>query len=279
MELKTLEDALNYLYSLDKIIMPPQFTYFNHCTSFQAEALQRNMVLKKSWTQIPIDGFVVRKEMSFTERNQRIETALGYGGKERASTTYGVPRGAKAFIIRVIMPKKDLRKEDQDKLGFDEEYIRVLKQEYMGLGDMRHPKLRNGEHILMFASSTVDEVSGETIDILYGIREQDIIRYANTVREVLSVQDTFLECDIPTPKKVSGQAYYEWDHNYRFNRETYYIPRDKTFDRYIRKGVLGPSGEVVLYQVSPFEQEYLDGLKESYTNSVVEPVASTTHHK
>ena len=129
MELKTLEDALNYLYSLDKIIMPPQFTYFNHCTSFQAEALQRNMVLKKSWTQIPIDGFVVRKEMSFTERNQRIETALGYGGKERASTTYGVPRGAKAFIIRVIMPKKDLRKEDQDKLGFDEEYIRVLKQE------------------------------------------------------------------------------------------------------------------------------------------------------
>ena len=279
MEFKTVEEALKYLCDLDKIIMPPQFTYFNHCTSFQAEALQRNMVLKKSWTQMPIDGFVVRREMSFKERNQRIEEALEYGGKERASTTYGVPIGSKPFIIRVIMPKNNLSKEEQDKLGFDEEYVRLLKQEYMGLGDMRHPKLRSGEHILMFASSTVDEVSGEKIDILYGIREQDIIRYANTVREVLSIQDTFLEIDIPTPKKVRNEAYYEWDHNYRFNRETYYIPRDKTFDRYIRKGVLGPSGEVVLYQVSPFEQEYLDELKESYTNSVVEPVASTTHHK
>ena len=259
--------------------MPPQFTYFNHCTSFQAEALQKNKLVQKSWTQMPIDGFVIKREMSFTERNQRIEEALGYGGKEKASIKYAMPNGAKAFIIRVIMPKKNLSPEDKAKIGIDEIYNRTLQQEYMGLGDARHPKLRHGEHILMFASSTFDEVSGQKIDILYGIRSQDIIRYANAVKEVLSIQKKYDECVIPTPVRVPGNAYYEWEHNYKFNRETYSIPRSKNFNRYIRKSVLGPSGEVVLYQVSEFEQEYLNELKKNYTNSESDCTYTTNHYK
>ena len=279
MSFNSSDEALKYLQQLDAIIMPPQFTYFNHCTSFQAEALQKNSLFKKSWTQMPIDGFIINREMSFKERNARIDEALGYGSRERASLSYTLPKGAKRFMIRVIMPKRNLSIEDQEKLQIDSEYSRLLQQEYMGLGDGRHPKLRSKEHILMFASSTVDEVSGETIDILYGVREQDIIRYAESVRESLKVQSSYGECIIPTPTQVEGQAYYEWDHNYQFDRETYSIPRDKNFNRYIRKGVLGPSGEIVLYQVSEFEQEYLNELKKIYTNSE-DPVVSTgTYHK
>lgn len=279
MRFKTVEEALQYLQELDTIIMPPQFTYFNHCTSFQAEALQRNVLLKKSWTQIPLDGFFIKREMSFTERIERINEALGYGGKEHASLNYAMPNGSKAFIIRIIMPKRHLTPEDKAKLNIDENYNRLLQQEYMGLGDMRHPKLRNQEHILMFASSTIDEVSGKQIDILYGIREQDVIRYANAVKEALSIQPTYDECVIPTPKPVLGHAYYEWDHDYKFNHETYSIPRDKTFSRYVRKGIVGPSGEIVLYQLSDFEQEYLNELKENYTNSEDVSMYSSSTHK
>ena len=279
MEFKTVTEALQYLQSIDQIIMPPQFTYFNHCTSFQAEALQKNKLFQKSWTQIPIDGFVIKKEMSFTERNQRIDEALGYGGKEKAGIQYAMPNGAKAFIIRVIMPKKNLSPEDKEKIGIDEVYNRTLQQEYMGLGDGRHPKLRHGEHILMFASSTIDEVSGQKIDILYGVREQDVIRYATAVKEALSIQNSYEECVIPTPERVPGAAYYEWDRDYKFNRETYSISRNKDFNRYIRKGIIGPSGEVVLYQVSKFEEEYLAELRKNYTNSESDCSYTTNYHK
>lgn len=279
MNFETIEEALEYLKSLDQIIMPTQFTYFNHCTSFQAEAIQKNSLIKKSWTQIPVDGFVVKREMSFTERTQRIEEALEYGGKERANLAYAAPKNAKNFIIRVIMPKKNLSLEDRRKLKIEGEEELLLQKEYMGLGDMRHPKLKHNEHILMFACSMQDEVSGTNVDILYGIREQDVIRYANCVREALSIKTNYGPCIIPTTNKVDGQCYYEWDHNYQFEYEIYSIPKEKNFNRYLRRGVIGPSGEIVLYQASEFEQEYINELKKSYTNSTVESVSMKSHQK
>ena len=248
MEFKNAKEALEYLRSLNTIVMPVQFTYFNHCTSFQAEAIQATQVLKKSWTQIPTEDFVIRREMSFVERTERIEEALDYGRVDEAAICYAMPKGAKPFIIRVIMPKKHLSIDDRRKLDIDEVYYQKLWKEYLGLRGGRHPRLGHGEHIFMFASSTKDEVSGQSVDILYGVREQDIIRYANAVREALIIQHTYLECIIPSPTRVSGQAYYEWDHNYQFERETYVIPRDKDFGRYERKDV----GDNCSYQFSDF---------------------------
>jgi len=279
MNFKTMEEALNYLRGLETIIMPSQFTYFNHCTSYQAENIKASSLIKKAWTSLPIEDFVIGREMSFSERTQRIHEALGYGGREKANLRYAMPTGAKPFIIRVVIPKRNLNVEEKRKLEIDDEYNRLLQQEYMGLGDGRHPKLRNKEHIMMFASSTIDEVSGQRIDILYGVREQDVIRYANAVKEALSIRSSYDECVIPTPIPVPGQCYYEWDRDYKFERETYSIPRDKTFSRYIRKGVVGPSGEIELYQLSDFEQEYLDELRKNYTNSEDENIKSSLYHK
>ena len=265
MQIETVEQAVEYLRSLDSIIIPTQYTYFHHNTAYQAEAIQNKERIKKAWTRLPIDGFIIGKEMSFVERTDRIKEALEYGGRNKASLTYARPANSKGFSIRVIMPKLHLSDEDKTRLNITPESYRKLFEEYRGLGDGRHPKLRRNEKILMFACSTIDEVSQSPADILYGVREQDIVMYARYVQEALAKQATYGECVIPEPVRVVGASYYTWDDNYQFERETYAIPKEKSFNRYFRKPVIGPTGDVVLYELSEFEKEYMDELRKTYT--------------
>ena len=74
-------------------------------------------------------------------------------------------------------------------------------------------------------------------------------------------------CFIPEPVQEDGRSSYDWDRNYQFERETYAIPKEPNFRRYERKGVLGPSNEVVLYELSEFEKEYMDELMKTYTTT------------
>ncbi len=240
-------DALNYLKSLDTIIIPIDYTYFHHNTSY-VPINEKTSYNRKSWNEIPINGFVIKSEMSFEERDQRIKEALDYGSVNYASTVYAMPKGAMPFSIRVIIPKLD------NKLGLSDEYQKQLLREYRGLGDMRHSKLGNGEKIYMFACSRKDEVSGKNIDILYGVRSQDIIMYASKVYEELSKNLNYPEPIMPKAYKVSGQSYYEKDTDYEFNHHTYSLPKDMNFNRYLNTSIVGSN----MYMFSDFDQEYYE---------------------
>lgn len=267
MPFKNINEALAYLRKLDMIIIPTQFTYFNHCTSYQNEAIQAKQVIKKSWTEIPTDEFTIKREMSFVERTERMEEALGYGSVTKAQIKYALPYGAKPFIIRVIMPKRRLSDEDKENLRIDDEYQAELEKCYIG-GDYRHPKLRNGEQIFIFGSSTIDEISGQHIDILYGIRKTDVIRYAERVFSCLKEKNNYPEVSLPEAVQVPGHLFYEWNHDYQFDRETYMIPKSQSMRRYKRYDVLDSNLNRQAYQLSEFEQEYFEELKKIYSNSV-----------
>ena len=126
------------------------------------------------------------------------------------------------------MPEKHVIPDEYKALGFSDEEIDLLLREYRGLGDMRHPKLAGKEHIIMIGSSTVDEVSGKTIDILYGIREQDAIRYA---AEVSNHKDIKLELD------------------------------NNGLDRYRPKGYTSANPSEALIVKSDFEQDYYNEME------------------
>lgn len=279
MELKDITQALEYLKNLDVIIMPTEFTYFNHCASFELPAIQANQPIKKSWTELPLQGFDIKREMSFVERNDRVRESLEYGGVHKASISYAMPLSAKPFIIRVIMPKRFLSEEDKNRLGIDLEYAKKLEREYMGLGDGRHPKLGSRERIYMFASSTKDEVSGKDVDILYGVREQDILRYANSVKRALERNPKYPEAIMPVAHQVPGEAFYEWDFDYKFDADIYAIPKAKDFSRYLNKYVIDSKGEKTLVEPSDFEQEYMRELIRTHTNTTSDDTYSSGYHK
>lgn len=176
---------LEYLRLLDKVVIPEEFTYFVHNT-LQGKNKES---YDRMWEEMPTDSFTVKREMSFVERDSRVREALDYGGVIRAANSYRVSPNGRAFQIRVLMPKQRLTKEQEEELKITPEEKKLLDMEYRGLGDNRHPKLKNGEKVYIFASSKQDEISGQNIDILYGIREQDIERYARAVHKTLKRED------------------------------------------------------------------------------------------
>ena len=177
----TIEDAISFLRGLDKIYIPNDYTYFHHNTYYQTEYDKENTTYSRAWVSIPVEDFYVSNSLSCVEMNDRISEALHYGGREKASIAYAHPKECKTFAIRIIMPKNRLSDDQYSMMGLSPEEIQMLKREYAGLGDMRHPKLANKEHIIIIGSTTKDEVSGKDLDIVYGVREQDIIYYANEV--------------------------------------------------------------------------------------------------
>lgn len=249
-------DAIKYLSSLEDIIIPKQFTYFNHCTCYQDKKIVSEKNRGKVWTTLPLEEVVIKWEMSFTERNDRIRQALDYGGVEKASISYKSIPFSKNFILRVIMPKINLSQKEFDELGVDDVYKTKLRREYSGFGDYRHPKLKNGEKILIFACSTVDEVSGKRIDIFYGVREQDTIMYANIVFKELNKQSKYLPCKMPKVSKVDGQSFYNYDSNLEnFDQKTYSISKSNDFSRFKRMRVVFNS-KTQASVFSEFEEEY-----------------------
>ena len=101
---KQLED-LKYLRSLDRIIIPSEFTYWCHSTMYKPASDCVTTSDRRCWNEIPTDNFTVRGEMSFVTRTQRVDTALDYGNKPM--TTYANTSGSLPFQIRVLQPKHD----------------------------------------------------------------------------------------------------------------------------------------------------------------------------
>ena len=252
----TKEEALAYLQSIDRIVFPVQYTYFNHCTCYTPPHLKTSNN-KKSWSELPIPGFTIRREMSFKERDERIAEALDYGSVTHAGISYAMAPNSIPFIIRVVIPKLN------SGLNLSPEYQRRLQYEYRGLGDGRHAKLGHGEKIYTFASTKQDEVSGQAIDIFYGIREQDLIMYANTVYEELQKKPTYAPPIMPTAKKVPGTTYYEKERDYEFNHRTYSLLKSKDFNRYFRMKLVGPNGEIQGEMQSQFEKEAEETIRHS----------------
>ena len=257
----SIDAAINYLKSLDSIIIPTQFTYFNHCTSYIPKQY-RDGYNKKIWNEIPTKSFEINGEMSFTERDTRIKEALRHGGAHKAHIQYGIPsRPHVPFIVRVIIPKLN------SGLKLSSEYKNQLEKIYNGYGDKRHPKLASGEKIFIFASSTKDEVSDQNIDILYGIREKDVILYANIVWLNMLKSNSYPNASMPKVTEITKrESYggigfelittdYEFDDDFEFNHHTYSIPKDKTLSKYEDFKILDQNHNIQATMESLFETQ------------------------
>lgn len=230
---------LQYLRSLDKIVLPEEFTYFNHSTCYLPNEIKQKMVngkYAKGWPLVPLDGFTVEREMSFVERNERINDCLRYQNPlSQAPTIYQLYDYSKPFMIRVVMPKKSIITEHSQ----DESYTKELQQIYSGLGDGRHEKLPNKTKVLTFASTQVDEISGKKVDILYCVREKDLKWYTSLVRERLA-QGSPKQFELP--EEIDRRSSFD------FLTGDLLLDKDFDFSRYI-----GNDGDM-----SEFEQEYYD---------------------
>lgn len=245
--------CLNYLRKLDKIVIPREFTYWVHNTLYGKDD-------KRMWDTLPTDSFVVNREMSFVDRDSRAMEAIDYGGLYKASLSYSRNKLGKNFQIRVIYPKERLSEDQVRELGMTPEEVALNKHEYNGLGDRRHPKLKGGEKVYIFASHTMDEMSRQPIDILYGVREQDIERYAQMVQKTIirypleqfTLTDRTLNYRMGSGiNRNTAQADY-----YDSVNSPYFLKRDKDLSRYKSRNVLTKDGKVIMAQPSPFEQEY-----------------------
>ena len=247
MDFQNVSDAINYLRNLDDIVVPSQFTYFNHCTCFQGASIQDALHSRGGWTMLPTREFILNKEMSFTDRNLRINDALGYGTLTEAMIRYKHLPMSKDFIIRVIMPKNNLDEKEKNELSIDYDYNHDLMEIYSGYGDKRHPKLKKGEKIIMFACSSVDEVSGKNIDVFYGLREQDVIMYAKKVYSELSKQNKHPYFEMVKPTK---------QYDLEFERNTYFIKKAKSFSRYVNRIIIGNNADGPVYGTE-FLKDYI----------------------
>lgn len=176
---KQLED-LKYLRSLDRIIIPSEFTYWCHSTMYKPASDCVTLSDKRCWNEIPTDNFTIKREMSFVSRTQRLDSALDYGG--RPSTTYANTAGSLPFQIRVLQPKHDFVKELYEK----EEDVRRHYFCERGLGDGRHPKLPGKTDVYVINFATKDDVSDSLIDIVYCVTAEDISIVADLVRKIVN---------------------------------------------------------------------------------------------
>lgn len=232
-------DSLQYLRSLDRVVLPAEFTYFNHCTYYLPADIKQRMIngkYAKGWPSIPTDNFIIKREMSFVERNERINGCLSYGQPlSKTSIIYKLADYAKPFLIRVIMPKKSIITKD----NYNEPYIKELYRIYLGYGDGRHEKLSGNTKLLVFASSQADEISGKKVDIIYCVREIDLEWYASLVKETLKIR---------TPKEFVLPEQVDRNSNFDFLEGDLLLDKDLDFNRYIRNNDV----------MSEFEQEYYD---------------------
>lgn len=167
------EKSLNFLRGLDKIIIPRNWTYWNHDTMFKpAEFKQaKNALDARCWDSIPTDRFVTNQVMSFRNRTERIKQCLDNHGA--ISVGYSPTSDSLLFQIRVLQPKETKIKE----LFNSDQEIKTRKSWYCGIpgtGNSGHPKLPVNEEVCVFASANYDEVSGEKIDVVYCVLARDV---------------------------------------------------------------------------------------------------------
>ena len=166
------ERNLQILRDMPEIFIPSDFTYWCHNTMYKPEKDWAGPSDRRNWTEIPTDEITIKGEMSFVTKVQRIQSAVDFGSKP--STRYANTENSLPFQIRVIHPKRNcLKKMKDDGLITEDDFKKKIRQ-CDGLGDYRHPKLPSKTKIYIIGSTTKDEISGEKIDIVYGVPEEDI---------------------------------------------------------------------------------------------------------
>lgn len=180
---QTEESALQYLRQCDLIIIPSLYTYWCHCSLYSPSGQN----VGKLWNSLPIDVVEVRHEMSFKTREQRFEQTIIHQDLKCAPTDYAIDttQTLKNFQLKVVIPKPMLTENEKRLLDKDEQYFSDYNYAYRGLGDGRHPKLPNKTKIYIFGYTQNDEMSGKPIDTVWGVREKDLLNYANSVRREL----------------------------------------------------------------------------------------------
>lgn len=221
-------EKIKLLRNMNSIIIPSLFTYFHHSTSYIPQELKERSVRGKymrNWTSLPKEEFTILNEMSFVERDDRIRETLDYN-KPLTSTPimYTIDDYSKPFCIRILMPK--LESVMNDALPINEDYKNEYFQLYYGYGDGRHPKLKDGEKIIIIGNSLKDEVSGKVVDIFYGIREIDLDMYYNEV--IKTIKNGYTE-DL----SVNLLTKDEFGRYTNFYPQSYSIPKDSNPNRYI----------------------------------------------
>ena len=256
-----MQDRLEMLRNIDSIIIPSEFTYFHHSTTYIPLDIKNKLTNGKymrNWSTLPTEEFTVKREMSFVERDNRIRSTLEYRQPlSDTRLTYNLPDFSKPFCIRVVMPKiEKIRKKE---IITTDEYRKEMELIYRGYGDGRHPKLRNGEKIYIIGTTTTDEVSGKTIDIFYGVRECDIDLYFECVVKAITEGYT-------TETNANLDTLDEWGRPINYYPTNYAIRKANNMERY--------TGEHSL-----FEQELLEDYKDDLdiTSDVIEPIKD--HHK
>jgi len=252
--------CLEALRKLDKVVIPESFTYWVHNTAYGIKESKYDRL----WDEIPTEDFTVQREMSFVTRDDRVKEALSFGGIHKASNSYAIHKGAKNFQIRVLMPKRNLSTQQIADLQMSPEELSLLAREYNGLGDYRHPKLQGKEHIFIFASHQTDEMSGATIDILYGIREQDIERYTRATHAALQHPTTsYFQLTERTQKynrNFEADNYDEYeaavsDYNIAISKP-YCLPKASNLSRYQKRRIPNPNGGNDILLPSEFENDF-----------------------
>ena len=254
---------IDYLRSLDRVVLPREFTYFNHCTGYLPDSVKERMVNGKyahGWSYIPTDEFIIDREMSFVERKGRLDSCLDYRKPiSETSIIYTLSNYAKPFMIRIVMPRREYIRSNDLKDDYRGELARI----YSGLGDGRHEKLPGKTRILIFGSSQVDEISGKKVDILYGVREQDIEWYTELVKETLNIGNAE---DFIMPDNLDRYS------DFGFLMRSTLLPKDKSFDRFKR-----------IDGLSEFEMEYYEDYKDYFqiynVDGILQPIPQQENFK
>lgn len=252
-----MEEKIEILRKMDSIIIPFSFTYFHHSTSYIPARIKERAIQGKyirSWTTLPQSEFVIKREMSFVERDARIKEVFDYRRSlSEANIMYALEDYSKPFCIRVIIPK--LATVRDNLLPISEEYKKEFEKLYYGYGDGRHPKLKNGEKIILIGSTITDEVSGKMVDIFYGVRECDIDFYFNSVLETI-------RSGYKHESSVDLSTFDQFGRNTNFYPQSYSIAKSSNESRY--------SGSPSLFELELLE-DYQDDLKDD--NSALPPIA------
>lgn len=222
-----MSDKLEFLRKLDNIIVPQEYTYLNHCTSFIPSDIKNRCKEGKyihNWTELPVLDFTVKREMSFVERDDRIKGVLLHRRPlSGASITYQLPDYSKPFIIRVLFPKRQFIRNGI--IPVSEEQKKRIEEIYKG-GDFRHPKLFNNEKIYIFGYALEDEISNKRVDVFYGICEKDLDLYYKYVVKTLKESyqlDSSVNLDIKD----------EYGDPVNFYPSSYCIAKTSNISRYI----------------------------------------------
>ena len=177
--------------------------------------------------------------MSFVSRTQRINTALDYGNE--VSTSYANTANSHPFQIRVLQPKHEFITTLYDDLTKQREHYFWER----GLGDGRHPKLPGKKKLYVFNFAEKDDVSDQTIDIVYCICEEDISLIADKVRTLTEKRNP----------PINTNIVIEDNRAYERNVPTV-IERSFNKARFFDTKILGPNRDIQLIKPAGYKEDY-----------------------